>query len=295
MGSEQGLSGQWVARFSWFELVCGEDGKMHMVKCRVCFKVQRRDKLLVPKLDSLIKHSRMRKCTIAKLGVARGQYFICPTNSHVKNDKLFTTRGLDTIVVQRENGGKVEGKKYIQFVAIWHLLKQGCPMTNFERLKWLFQVFKGGKLPPKHWSNSTSWTMVEAMHNIILRATQNVMQKSLFIFVNCDEVTTIDNQSWLFIHVYVTEEWKRVLILLNLQYVVDGTTFDNLTSFIVTNLMEFGGLSETNLANKLVCFGVDGVIVFQGVKNVIIAQIMQKHAPFVSGVHCMPHCTNLTI
>jgi len=33
MGIEQGLSGQWAARFSWFELVCGEDGKMNMVKC----------------------------------------------------------------------------------------------------------------------------------------------------------------------------------------------------------------------------------------------------------------------
>jgi hypothetical protein len=102
------------------------------------------------------------------------------------------------------------------------------------------------------------------------------MQKSPFILVNCDEVTTIDNQSWLSIHVYVTEEWKRVLILLNLQHVVDGTTFDNLTltSFIVKTLMEFGGLNEANLANKLVCFGADGVIIFQGVKNVIIPQIM---------------------
>ncbi len=50
--------------------------------------------------------------------------------------------------------------------------------------------------------------------------------------------------------------------MLNLQHVVDGTTFDNLTSFIEKNLMEFGGLSETNLANKLVCFGVDRITIF---------------------------------
>jgi hypothetical protein len=54
--------------------------------------------------------------------------------------------------------------------------------------------------------------------------------------------------------------------------------------------MEFGGLSETNLVNKLVCFGTNKVTVFQGGKNGVIAQIMQKHAPFVSGVHCMAHC-----
>ncbi len=60
---------------------------------------------------------------------------------------------------------------------------------------------------------------------------------------------------------------------------VDGATFDNLTSFVVNNLMEFVGLNETNLANKLVCFGANGVTILQGVKNGVIAQIMQKHAP----------------
>jgi hypothetical protein len=80
--------------------------------------------------------------------------------------------------------------------------------------------------------------------------------------MSCDEVTTIDNQSWLFVHVYVTKECKRVPILLNLQCVVDETTFDNLTSFIVESLMEFGSLSEIYFANKLVYFGADGVTIF---------------------------------
>jgi hypothetical protein len=58
--------------------------------------------------------------------------------------------------------------------------------------------------------------MVKVMHNVVLWATKVDVQKSPFIFVSCDEVTTIDDQSWLSIHVYVIEEWKRVLILLNL-------------------------------------------------------------------------------
>ncbi len=43
-----------------------------MVKCRVCSKVKGRDKLLVLKLDFLIKHSGMQKCTIARPIVAVG-------------------------------------------------------------------------------------------------------------------------------------------------------------------------------------------------------------------------------
>ncbi len=58
--------------------------------------------------------------------------------------------------------------------------------------------------------------MVEVMHNVVLWATKVDVQKSPFISVSYDEVTTINNQSWLFVHVYVIEEWKRVLILLNL-------------------------------------------------------------------------------
>jgi hypothetical protein len=59
----------------------------------------------------------------------------------------------------------------------------------------------------------------------------------------------------------VSKEWKRVSILLKLQCVVDEVTFDNLTSLIKT-LMGFGSLNEIDLANKLVCFGANGVIVF---------------------------------
>ncbi len=109
-----------------------------------------------------------------------------------------------------------EQKKYIQFVAIWHLLKQGHPTTNFEGLKGVFKFLKVENCPYKHWSNSTRKTMVEAMHNVISQATKVVVKKSPFIFVSCDEATTIDNQSWLFVHVYLIEEWKRVPILLNL-------------------------------------------------------------------------------
>jgi hypothetical protein len=99
-----------------------------MVKCWVCFKVEGKDKLLVPKLDSLIKHSRMRKCIIVRLGIAMGQYSICPTNSHVKNEKLFVAIGLDMVVVQLENGGKAKRKKkYIQFVAIGIFSNKAIP------------------------------------------------------------------------------------------------------------------------------------------------------------------------
>jgi len=62
----------------------------------------------------------------------------------------------------------------------------------------------------------------------------------------CDEVTTIDNQNCLSVHVYVMENWKMIPILFNLQRLKIVAIFDNLISLIVKNLIEYGGLSDGN-------------------------------------------------
>jgi hypothetical protein len=68
--------------------------------------------------------------------------------------------------------------------------------------------------------------------------------------------------------VYVTNEWKRISIVINLQKVVDGATSKNiLTNLIVQNLVDFGGLSEIDIVNKLVCFEANGITILQGVRN----------------------------
>jgi hypothetical protein len=68
-------------------------------------------------------------------------------------------------------------------------------MTNFESLKELFKFLKLSNAPKKHWKNSSGWGMVRAMHNVILKQMKVVLQQSKFISINCDEVTTLDNQS----------------------------------------------------------------------------------------------------
>jgi len=113
--------------------------------------------------------------------------------------------------------------------------------------------------------------------------------------MSCDELNTIDNQSWWYVHVYVTKEQKRLSILLNLQRMIDGSIVNNLTFLIIQSLVEYGRLNEVNVARKLICFGVDEVTIFNGVKSGVTIQLMQKHVPFVSDVHYMAHCTNLVV
>jgi hypothetical protein len=57
-------------------------------------------------------------------------------SQHAKNEQLFYSRGKNIIVGMVVVGDVVGEKKmqFIQFVAIFWLLKQGCSMTNFEAM-----------------------------------------------------------------------------------------------------------------------------------------------------------------
>ena len=54
-------------------------------------------------------------------------------------------------------------------------------------------------------------------------------------------------------------------------------------------------LPQTEIAKRLICFGADGVSVFQGSRNNVTAQMKEHVAPFMFGIHCMAHRTNLAV
>jgi len=67
------------------------------------------------------------------------------------------------------------------------------------------------------------------MHQEVMHATR--MKVAHYVALNYDEVFTLDNQSWLFVHYYVVENWVRILILISLDWVVEGSWSNNLTKF----------------------------------------------------------------
>jgi hypothetical protein len=64
---------------------------------------------------------------------------------------------------------------------------------------------------------------------------------------------------------------------------------------IVTSLSWHGGLVDSAVAERLVCFGTDGVSVFQGYRSGVTQQLKEHDAPFILGMHCMAHHTNLAV
>ena len=81
------------------------------------------------------------------------------------------------------------------------------------------------------------------------------MKSARFFSVTYDEVTTIDNQSWISINGYVCEGWERLSILLLLEHVVAGAGSNNLTTVIVHAVKNYGGLDDDNLVGRMASFG----------------------------------------
>jgi hypothetical protein len=56
-----------------------------------------------------------------------------------------------------------------------------------------------------------------------------------------------------------------------------------------------GGVLRDQIAQKLICFEVDDVNVFQGTKSGVTKQIKENYAPHFIRVYYMAHCTNLAM
>jgi hypothetical protein len=84
-----------------------------------------------------------------------------------------------------------------------------------------------------------------------------------------DEVTIVDNGSWISITIYYVEIFSRRSFTTALKHVEEGCGSHNLTKVIMKNITKIVGMSRLDISNRMVAFGAG--------KNF--------HVP----VHCM-HC-----
>jgi len=111
-----------------------------------------------------------------------------------------------------------KNQKFLQFVTIFQLLQKEHPLMDYENMWQLFTFVKVSNNLQHHWNNSNVWIMDECMHKIVFMTnTWTVIQKARFIYIFIDEVTIVDCQSWLGVHVYIVNGWKCNPILLTLE------------------------------------------------------------------------------
>jgi hypothetical protein len=81
--------------------------------------------------------------------------------------------------------------------------------------------------------------MEKCMYKVVLQSTCKVVEKTQFIAMNCYEITIINCQRWVNVHLFVGEGWKWIPLLLIMQQFVDGAYVYSLTNLIVNALLDY--------------------------------------------------------
>jgi hypothetical protein len=168
-------------------------------------------------------------------------------------------------------------------------------MANFSAMRELLQNLMVPEIPKKHWSQPCDWEFATAMAAVCCDRLKSDLGNTSFISASADEVTAIDNQQWLSVHVYFAVNFSRQSHLLCIRRLDDANTAANLTEMITDQLFMHGGLSQQKLGEKLICFGADGAAVFQGTRSGVIQRLKEGFAPFVIPMHDFAHRTNLAV
>jgi hypothetical protein len=130
-----------------------------------------------------------------------------------------------------------------------------------------------------HWTYNSGWGMVECMNNVVLATTKMAIQIIKLINVSCNEMTSIHNQSWIFVHVFVVKDFKRTPIFVNLERVIKSCTTNN----------------DHESITKVVCFNVNGATTFQSITIGVSTQLKKKSSHFYIPMHYVVHGTNLVV
>ena len=183
----------------------------------------------------------------------------------------------------------------MQFCAVLWLLMQGRALAQYESMRELLELLGVLDFPRKYWNVMVGWEMADHLAIVLADHTKQVISKARFFSLSSDEVTTIDSQLWLSIHIYVCIDYKRVPILMSLSHLEQGNLSEAIRETILGMLVHHSGMSALAIASGLVCFGADGVFVFQGSRSGVTTQLKDHVAPFMFGMHCMAHKTNLAV
>jgi len=120
-------------------------------QCRICSKVERKDKMFAIKLDSLYKHvGRSKAKRNIGTNVKKGDWYHFKENMHAKNYKLLGFHSHGNVATQLANGMARENQRKVQFATILHLLQQGSPMQEYEAIKPLYEFLAIPKNSEKH-------------------------------------------------------------------------------------------------------------------------------------------------
>ncbi len=115
-----------------------KDGLISIVRCKVCIRIERKENLLVLKMDFLSKHVSKRKGKGHDVVV--GKWYFAKDPKHAKNEVLNASFTHDFVLTRLTITEVTNNKrKLLQYRCISHLLNEGHPTMDYEGMKVLFK------------------------------------------------------------------------------------------------------------------------------------------------------------
>ena len=114
-----------------------------------------------------------------------------------------------------------------------------------------------------------------------------------FFSLSLDEVTTIDNTSWVCMSIYMVNGHIRHSYLLGIQKMKKSSTATNIYELVIQTLKEISGMDDLMIEKRLVCVETDGTSIMQGKMNRLCVKLQLLASPFMISMHCVAHRMNL--
>ena len=251
--------------FPWADKHCEEGEFVVAVKYLVCTKIDGRLRTLHCKRNNLNKHAGWCRAEkdMPHIGVKKGELWRNKNIRHYKNEKLFAV--VNKAIIFEKLNLPMEmswSKNKCQLVVILNMLLIGRSMSDYPYYHDVLSFLNCPLILLKQWSMSIGWGITKCLHAIIQNCIKVALAKCQFISITCDEVTTVDCQTWILVQVYIVKENVCVPMLLTFEKITSGVGVDNLTRVLLEALQEFGVLTKEQIWEKLLCFGANGAVVF---------------------------------
>jgi len=115
-----------------------------------------------------------------------------------------------------------------------------------------------------------------------------------FLSFSLDEITVINNTSWICMSIYMVNDHIRNSYLLGVHKMKENSIAKNIYELVNNSLKEIGGMHHLMIAKKLVCVGANGASVMQGQRNVLCVILQLSSSPYMLSIHHMAHRMNLS-
>ena len=99
--------------------------------------------------------------------------------------------------------------KTIQLSIVFNILSNGHPMTYYPKMTKYLSFIQVPNFPSSHWSLSSGWEWGKYLAQVEKDDMEEKIVNATFLSLYLEEVTAIDNTSWIFMSIYMVNDHIR--------------------------------------------------------------------------------------